>query len=67
MQAHALYVTAKNLAVFGESTTRGKLTANCAQSMNRYDLPAPTSFALDNQHTVMGKQPLLSWRRGWVK
>jgi hypothetical protein len=65
--SHALYVTAKNLAVFGESTTRGKLTANCAQSMHRYDLPVPTSFVLDNQHTVMGKQPLLSWHRGWVK
>jgi len=64
--SHGLYVTRRNLAVFGESTTRGKLTANCVQSMGRYDQAIPASFALDNRHIVMGKQPLLRWPRAWV-
>jgi hypothetical protein len=39
---HRLFVSRRNLAVFGESTVRGTLTLNCRRSLSANGLPAPS-------------------------
>lgn len=41
---HRLFVAARNLSVFGESTSRGLLTQNCYFSMKTRGLPRPDFF-----------------------
>ncbi len=41
---HRLYVVETNLAVFGESTTRGRVTRNCASSFRTLGLALPPGF-----------------------
>jgi hypothetical protein len=38
------YVTARNLAVFGESTDDGRLLSACAASMDRLGITLPAGF-----------------------
>ena len=40
-KSHRLFVTSENLAVFGESTSRGVLTKNCFESMRKNNVPIP--------------------------
>ncbi len=51
---HRLYVAEVNLAVFGESTTGGRLTRNCAESFRALGLPPPDGFEVTDRSVVMG-------------
>jgi hypothetical protein len=51
-ESHRLFVTKENLAIFGESTSRGKLTLNCYESIVRNNLPLP-KLALDEDKTII--------------
>jgi len=51
---HKLYVSNENLVVFGESTSRGKITRNCANSFNRMGLEIPESFDITERNKVKG-------------
>ncbi len=53
-----LYVLDHNAVVFGESTSRGVLTANCAASLSR-GRGLPAGFSVSRQRLVVGKKP--SW------
>lgn len=53
-----LYVLDHNAVVFGESTSRGVLTANCAASLSR-GRGLPAGFTVSRQRLVVGKKP--SW------
>lgn len=57
-----LYVLDRNAVVFGESTTRGRLTANCAASMRR-DGGIPPGFEIDQRRLVIGRKPSMIIRR----
>jgi len=49
-----LYVTTTNLATFGESTTDGAITANCARSM-RAGRGLPDGFPVSHRSMVWGR------------
>jgi len=50
-----LYVTERNLAVFGESTMGGRLTRNCCESLDRYGFSRPDwSAEIEDSHVIMG-------------
>jgi hypothetical protein len=51
---HSLYVVEKNLAVFGESTTRGRITRNCSRSLRRIGVDAPPGFPETDEEITMG-------------
>jgi hypothetical protein len=55
-ESHRLYVSEANHVVFGESTTRGKLTSNCAASLKLYGLPAP-ALPSSEQNIIIGDLP----------
>jgi hypothetical protein len=63
-ESHRLFVTERNLAVFGESTSRGKLTANCYRSLLAAQLPLPEIAVAEEQHIVMGE--IRDWGY-WIK
>jgi hypothetical protein len=52
--SHRLYVVQTNLAVFGESTMRGRVTRNCATSLRSLGLAVPDGFEQCDIETVMG-------------
>ncbi|MBE7384763.1 MAG: hypothetical protein F6J95_025530 [Leptolyngbya sp. SIO1E4] len=52
-----IYVLEKNLAVFGESTSRGKLTENCAASFKKWGLEIPENFQISKKYHIKGKLP----------
>ena len=56
-----LYVLERNAVVFGESTSRGVLTANCAASLSR-GRGLPEGFAIGRQRLVVGRRPTLARR-----
>jgi hypothetical protein len=65
---HRLYVAEKNMAVFGESATRGKLTENCCQSLQREGMALPEWF--DGQPAgsrVMGRFSAVRRLRLWIQ
>jgi hypothetical protein len=51
------YISAKNLVVFGESTSRGELTENCVASFKKWGLEIPTGFAISNKYHLSGQLP----------
>jgi hypothetical protein len=54
---HRLFVTKNNYAVFGESTTRGFLTKNCAESMKEFELTGPTFISeVTENEIIMGDE-----------
>ena len=55
IQEHRLYVIKTNIVIFGESTTRGKITRNCATSLARYNIDFPDNFKVSNKEIVIGK------------
>jgi hypothetical protein len=56
LDAHRLFVTKTNLAVFGESTHGGVLTKNCYDSIRRTNIKLPEWFQHHNRERVlMGK------------
>lgn len=52
---HRLLVTEDNHAVFGESTRRGRITANCAESLSLHGLEIPGSFLPSVPPVSMGR------------
>lgn len=54
-----LYVLNKNLGVFGESTSRGKLTQNCLASFKQNNIPIPENFEISNKTIVIGSPTTL--------
>ena len=53
-----MYVVLGNIAVFGESTTGGKITRNCFSSMQRAGMDIPENFPLSYESMRMGKLPV---------
>lgn len=51
---HRLYVVETNLAVFGESTSGGRVTINCAESLRASGLGVPPGFDEVDQLGLMG-------------
>jgi hypothetical protein len=51
---HRLYVVETNLAVFGESTIRGLVTRNCAESLRSLGIGLPPGFEETDVETLMG-------------
>jgi hypothetical protein len=49
-----LYVVETNLAVFGESTTRGRVTRNCATSLRALGLAIPAGFEESDREILIG-------------
>ncbi len=47
-------VTERNLVTLGESTVRGRLTANCVESLDRWGLEIPPGFDLSTRRVLMG-------------
>jgi|688.fasta_scaffold171172_3 hypothetical protein len=56
-----LYVLDHNAVVFGESTSRGVLTANCAASLRR-GRGLPAGFPVGTKRLVVGRKPTLMHR-----
>ena len=52
--ADRLYVTSTNLAIFGESTIDGAITANCARSMRR-GRGLPEGFDVSSRSMIVGQ------------
>ncbi len=53
---HRLYVTKQNLAVFGESTRRGRLTRNCYESIRKTPIQLPKQLQHPiRERVTMGK------------
>lgn len=48
------YVTARNLAVFGESTDAGRVLSACAESMDRHGIALPAAFERVEADVRMG-------------
>lgn len=59
-EEHRLYVTNKNYAIFGESSRRGKLTQNCAQSLQNYGIDPPEEMGQIDDEKIIGD---LRWYR----
>lgn len=53
---HARYEIDRNAAIFGESTHRGMITANCAESLRRHR-GVPEGFAVCPHRLVIGRRP----------
>ena len=63
-QSHRIYVSRENLAVFGESTSRGVVTLNCHRSMLDNGLPPPSwAVSTTAREIVMGERGAGSHRR----
>jgi hypothetical protein len=60
---HRLYVLDRNAIAFGESTHRGRLTANCAESLRR-GRGLPGGFDIDPERIFIGARPGLLPRIG---
>jgi hypothetical protein len=54
-QTERWLVLEKNAAVFGESTSRGELTANCAASFCEFDMKPPQKFPVSESEVLMGE------------
>lgn len=66
MPAHfRLYVTEQNNSLYGESTTLGNITANCAKSFKKNGLPLPDGFQVLDKSILMGQAPF--WPRDFAK
>lgn len=60
-ESHRLFVTRKNHGVFGESTTRGMVTANCLGSLRAHNLSPPAWTITDAPRVkTMGQENMFS-------
>jgi len=50
-----MYVSVRNMVRFGESTTGGKLTRNCRNSLLHRGMGVPSSFQMGHDRMYMGK------------
>lgn len=57
-QTDRLFVTQENLAIFGESTSRGVITKNCLHSMKNNNLPIPSWVSeVTPNEIILGNPP----------
>jgi hypothetical protein len=69
---HRLFVSRNSHATFGESTTRGIVTANCASSIRDLGLAIPASMITSNESKIIGRPRLTPdsifarLREGWA-
>ena len=56
---YKLYMTKKNLGVYGESTSRGKITKNTIESFNKNNICLPENFEISDMYKVQGKSSML--------
>lgn len=47
----------KNIAVYGESTSRGEITENCAASFKRWGMELPTNMNISKKYHIIGELP----------
>lgn len=52
-----IFVTEKNMVVFGESTSRGKLTRNGLESLKTFGLEVPAGFEVHRRRLIRGELP----------
>ena len=52
---HRLFVSRSSYAVFGESTTRGQVTKNCADSLLQWGFELPNGLAVSDKSKFIGK------------
>jgi len=61
-----LYVTTSSLGLFGESTSRGKLTLNCYSSMIAMDIAVPNKFEITEKKIIYNSDLIIKnpfwWR-----
>lgn len=64
---HRLFVSRDNRAIFGESTSRGVLTSNCAESMRAAGVEYPTWFTGETAEArTMGRLANRPWWQRWL-
>lgn len=51
-----LYIYAKSIAEYGESTHRSKMTLNCARSFEKFGMGIPTDFEITDQQILIPPQ-----------
>ncbi len=51
-----MHVLERSAIYFGESTTRGKLTQNCAESLRRHGLAIPEQFEIAERSRLIGHE-----------
>jgi len=54
-----LYTLNRNVAIFGESTSRGKLTINCEASLKKNGFEIPRGFTTGNKKIIQGTNTML--------
>ncbi len=47
----------KNIAVYGESTSRGEITENCAASFKPWGMELPTNMNISKKYHIIGELP----------
>lgn len=52
-----MFVSEQNLVIFGESTSRGEITANCAVSLKKYGFKIPEDFKVCSAYHLKGDMP----------
>ena len=67
-----LYVLNNNLGIFGESTSRGKLTKNCYESLLKNQISLPENFEVSNKTIITGAptsktQDMIFWIKTGIK
>ena len=63
-ESDRLFVTRRNMCVFGESTARGRITGNCYQSMTDNDMRVPENMTVDEDlNIVIGENGFVSAAR----
>jgi len=50
-------IVENNIAVYGESTSRGEITENCAASFKRWGMELPTNMNISKTYQVIGEIP----------
>lgn len=61
-----IYVSEKNLAIFGESTRHGKLTINCVESMEKNQFLIPEEWEIYKKNSIFQGR-FLPKRFDWIR
>ncbi len=62
-ESYRLFVTRRNLGIYGESTTRGLLTLNCHESIIANGLTLPELKGIAPRRIVKGEMPGTFWEK----
>lgn len=55
-EEHKLYMYAKSIAEYGESTHRSKMTLNCANSFKKFGMDVPSNFEITEKQILIPPQ-----------